>query len=114
MVTDEDPNMLMPSVSSGDGGLLAPDNVVVVPDVSSLRSVLAILEPTEENTGTYECRAESEIGDMALVSVEVVVGEFHVMLLALFYVSAETVNFLLAVSAWVHITLRAQTCNYCM
>lgn len=75
MITDEDPNMLMPSVSSGDGGLLAPDNVVVVPDVSSLRSVLAILEPTEENTGTYECRAESEIGDMALVSVEVVVGE---------------------------------------
>ena len=88
---DEDPV----DVSSGDIGLMVPDNVAVVPDVSPLRSVLAILAPTEENTGTYECMAESMMGDLALASVEVVVGEHVCMdVTGPFWVSAQTANFL--------------------
>lgn len=52
-----------------------PINVVVVPDVSPLRSVLVIMEAAAENSGTYQCRAVSPSGEVAVTVVTVAVGE---------------------------------------
>ena len=52
-----------------------PINVVVVPDVSPIRSVLVIMETTAENSGTYQCRAVSPSGEVAVTTVMVAVGK---------------------------------------
>ena len=52
-----------------------PINVVVVPDVSPIRSVLVIMETTAENIGTYQCRAVSPSGEVAVTTVTVAIGK---------------------------------------
>ena len=52
-----------------------PINVVVVPDVSPIRSVLVIMETTAENSGTYQCRAVSPSGEVAVTTVMEAVGK---------------------------------------